>query len=102
MSQVQVTARRQLLQFLITKPALVELDGQPIGEARWGQPAVFEVPAGTHQLTMSFRYLGRPRTGEATTTLEVVDGRAVAVRYKTPWIVTMKGSFKVEPVAPAA
>lgn len=100
MSQVRITARRQLLQFLIMKPARVEIDGQPLGEARWGKPAVFEVPPGPHQLTMSFPYLGRQRTGEASTTLDLADGQAVDVRYKTPWIVTMKGSLKVAPAAP--
>ena len=99
MAQVRITAKRQLMQFLITKPALVEIDGQPIGEARWGQTTVFEVPAGTHQLTMAFRYMGRPRIGEATTTLQLADGQAVDVRYKTPWLVTMKGSLKVAPAA---
>jgi hypothetical protein len=99
MSQVRITAKRQLMQFLITKPARVEVDGQPIGEARWGQTAVFEVPAGAHQLTMSFAYLGRQRTGEASTALVLADGQAVDVRYKTPWIVTMKGSLTVAPVA---
>ena len=95
MSQVRITARRQLMQFLITKPAVVEVDGQPIGEARWGQTAVFEVPAGARQLTIFFRYLGRQRTGEATTTLQLAEGQAVDIAYKTPWIITMKGSLEV-------
>lgn len=99
MAQVRITARRQLLQFLITKPANVEVDGHPIGQARWGQTTAYEVPAGAHQLTMSFPYLGRQRTGEATTTLQLADGQAVDVRYKTPWIITMKGSLTVAPVA---
>jgi len=99
MSQVRITAKRQLMQFLITKPARVELDGQPIGEARWGQTAVFEVPAGSHQLTMSFPYLGSQRRGEATAALQLADGQAVDVQYKTPWIITMKGTLKVAPPA---
>lgn len=97
MSQVRITARRQLMQFLIRKPARVEVDGQPVGEARWGQTTVFEVPTGDHQLTMSFPYLGRPRTGEATAALPVADNQTVNVQYKSPWIVTMGGSLKITP-----
>ncbi|HEY8547314.1 MAG TPA: hypothetical protein VIL36_19770 [Acidimicrobiales bacterium] len=99
MAQVRITAKRQLMQFLITKPARVEVDGRPAGEVRWNQTLTFEVPAGTHTLTMSFPYLGRQRTGEASTTLQLADGQAVDVLYRTPWIVTMKGSFKVTPAA---
>jgi hypothetical protein len=97
MSQVRITAKRQLMQFLITKPARVEVDGQPIGEVRWGQTAVFEVPAGSRQLTMSFAYLGSPRRGEATVDVQLADGQVVDVQYKTPWLITLKGNLKVAP-----
>jgi hypothetical protein len=99
-AQVRITARRRLLQFLILKPAVVEIDGQVVGEVRWGKPQAIEVPAGHHQLTMSFPYFGRKRTGAATADLEVGEGQPADVLYRSPWIVTNKGSLTVSPAGP--
>jgi hypothetical protein len=98
---LRVTARRRFGQFLITKPANVEIDGVAVGVARWGKPTFFPTAAGPHRVTLFFRYLGRQRTGEATVDLEVVPEQSVDVLYRSPWIVTNKGSLTVRS-APAA
>lgn len=99
MSQVSITARRRFGQWLITKPATIEIDGAPAGEARWGKAQAVEVAPGPHRLTMSFPYLGRKQVGTATIDLDLGEGQIVDVTYRSPWIVTNKGSLKV--AAPA-
>jgi hypothetical protein len=98
---IQVTARRRFGQFLITKPASVEIDGVAVGAARWGKPTFFPAAAGQHRVTVFFRYLGRQRTGEASVDLEVAPDQAVDLLYRSPWIVTNNGSLRVRS-APAA
>ena len=92
---VQVTPRRRFGQFLITKPATVEIDGVAAGEAKWGRAQFFAADAGAHDVTVCFRYLGKQRTGEATMKLDVAAGQTVDVLYRSPWIVTNKGSLTV-------
>lgn len=98
---IRVTARRRFGQFLITKPAEVEIDGVAVGAARWGKPTFFPAAAGRHRVTTFFRYLGRQRTGEASVDVDLVPDQAVDVLYRSPWIVTNKGSLTVRS-APAA
>jgi hypothetical protein len=94
-SGIQLTARRRFGQFLITKPVAVEIDGASVGEARWGNPQFFGVSAGSHQLTLSFRYLGKKRTGEASMTIEIAADQTVDVLYRSPWVLTNKGSLTI-------
>jgi hypothetical protein len=94
-SGVRITPRKRFGQFLITKPAAVEIDGAAVGAGRWGRPEFFAAEAGPHQLTVFFRYLGRQRTGEATIQLDVPADQAVDIEYRSPWIVTNKGSLTV-------
>jgi hypothetical protein len=95
MPHVRVTARRRIAQFLVFNPAVLEIDGVPAGQARWGTTETVEVPAGRHSLTVFFQYLGRKRTGEASIDLDVAEGQTLDVSYRSPWVVTSKGSLTV-------
>jgi hypothetical protein len=92
-SGVTLTPKRRFAQFLILKPAVVEIDGNAVGEARWGGPQIFVADPGSHQLTVSFRYFWMKRAGEASITIEVPADQTVDVLYRSPWFVTNKGSL---------
>jgi hypothetical protein len=94
-SGIRLTARRRFGQFLVTKPVAVEIDGAPAGEALWGRPQFFATNAASHQLTVTFHYLGKKRTGEATLNIDVVADQTVEVGYRSPWVLTNKGSLTI-------
>jgi len=77
------------------KPVAVEIDDAPAGEAHWGRPQFLAASAGSHQLTVSFPYLGKKRTGEATMTIDIVADQTVDIGYRSPWILTNKGSLTI-------
>lgn len=92
---VRVSAKRRFGQFLVTKPADVSVDGMKVGTAPWrGEGTRFEVAPGRHVVQASFRYLGRD-CGPAQAQVDVADGQEVALLYRSPWVVTMKGSLTV-------
>lgn len=90
---VRVTAHRRFGQFLITKPARVEIDGTPVGEAKWKQPATFPASAGVHKVVVYFPYLGKARCGEGSIDVNVGAGQTVDITYRSAWIVYSKGSL---------
>ena len=92
-SGVRLTPNRRFAQFLITKPAVIEIDGVAVGEARWGRSQVVSAEAGTHRLTVSFRYFWMKRAGEASIEVVVPADQTVDVQYRSPWIITNKGSL---------
>jgi len=92
---IRITAKRRFGQFLITKPADVTLDGLPAPTVGWkGEPTVVAAEPGKHIVTMSFTYLGRD-CGKATTEVQVPLDGDVALLYRSPWVVTSKGSLTV-------
>lgn len=94
MATVHVTARRQVMQFLLYKPPFVEIDGQLIGDARWGKTTSFEVSPGYHTLTVAFPYFWKARAGEASLSFQAHDTVPFAAQYRSPFIITMAGSLK--------
>ena len=92
-TSVRVTPRRRFAQFLILKPATVELDGAVAGSAKWGQPAIFPAGPGAHRVLVYFPYLGKKRCGEATLEVDVAEGQVVDLVYRSPWVITMRGSI---------
>ncbi|HJV08681.1 MAG TPA: hypothetical protein VJ653_03345 [Acidimicrobiales bacterium] len=96
MSGVRVRAKRRFGQFLVTKPADVSIDGMKVGTAPWkGDGARFDVAPGRHVVQASFRYLGKD-CGPAQAQVDVADGQEVALLYRSPWVVTMKGTLTVQ------
>ena len=61
---------------------------------KWGDH-FFAVPPGTHEVSVSFRYLFSSQTAKASLTADVVPGRTTTVLYRSPFIVFMSGSIKV-------
>jgi|RhiMetdeSRZDD1v2_1073273.scaffolds.fasta_scaffold124028_5 hypothetical protein len=104
MPHVRVTARRRFMQFLIFGKANVLIDGNEAGKVGWGpaKAAVFEVPPGRHRLTVNFPYMGGKPKGGADLDLDLADGALVDVLYRTPWVVTMKGTLQVTPTPVSA
>jgi hypothetical protein len=92
---VRVSAKRRFGQFLITKPAEVSVDGLPVGTVPWrGDGVLFETAPGRHVVQVGFRYLGR-QSGAAQAQVDVAEGQEVALLYRSPWVVTMKGTLTV-------
>jgi hypothetical protein len=61
---------------------------------KWGDH-FFAVPSGSHEVSVSFRYLFSSQTGKASVTADVAPGRTTTVSYRSPFIVFMGGSIKV-------
>ncbi len=92
---ISVTAKRRFGQFLITKPGDITVDGLPAGTVGWGgTPTVIAAAPGKHIVKVGFRYLGR-QCGGASVEVEVPAGGEVALLYRSPWVVTSKGSLTV-------
>jgi hypothetical protein len=61
---------------------------------KWGDHS-FAVPPGTHEVSVSFRYLFSSQMGRASLQVEVVPGQTTTVLYRSPFLVFMGGSMKV-------
>ena len=61
---------------------------------KWGDH-FFAVPPGRHEVSVSFRYLFSSQMGKATIGVEVVEGRAATMLYRSPFLVFMGGTIKV-------
>ena len=94
-SGVRLTPHRRFAQFLIIKPAAIEIDGVAVGEARWGHPEVVAANAGSHRLTVCFRYFWMKRAGEASIEVNIPTDHTVDVQYRSPWVVTSKGTLTI-------
>lgn len=71
----------------------IEIDGQ-VHKKYWGTH-FFEVPPGTHQITVYFRYLFMSRCGQNTISVNVAPNTVTRVRYYMPPWMFAKGSLKV-------
>lgn len=91
-----VMPKRRFGQFLITKPVLVEVDGAEVGRGKWSRLTEFATSPGTHTVTVSFPYLGKARIAEAVISVSVEEGATTNLLYRSPWIVTNKGSLTVQ------
>jgi hypothetical protein len=60
----------------------VIVDGQP-RELPWGEHFLPLKP-GRHELQVSYRYLGRPQAGKASTSVDVAENRITHVSYRAP------------------
>ena len=93
---VRISAKRRFGQFLVTSPADVTLDGAPAGHVKWsGSGTSFDTAPGHHTVAMSFRYLGRA-CGAASLEVDVAPEQEVALLYRSPWVVTGKGTLTVQ------
>jgi hypothetical protein len=93
---IRIVPKRRFGQFLIYKPATVEIDGVIAGSVKWRNETAFTVAPGTHEVTVSFAYFGKPRLGVATTSVTATDTSITSLLYRTPLIVTGKGSLTAQ------
>ncbi len=78
-SGIELTAKHNPLAWLLNFTKLTVVIDGVAQTHKWGSIFVPAQP-GTHQLEISFGYLGRPR-GNASTTVTVPEGGRVAVTY---------------------
>lgn len=43
---------------------------------------------------MKFQYMGKQRVGEASIDIDVTPGQEVPLLYRSPWVLTSKGSLR--------
>lgn len=77
--------------FLFFCTPRIEIDGQ-VYKKRWGTH-FFELPPGSHKITVYFRYLFMSRCGENSIPVEVAPGAVARVRYNMPPWMLAKGSL---------
>jgi hypothetical protein len=97
MGTIRITAKFFILQFfLFFFPAYAQVDGGEAIKIGWGTKDV-EVAAGTHQVTVYIPYLFGliPRMGENQIEVSVAEGETVAVKFRAPFLVFMKGKLTV-------
>jgi hypothetical protein len=61
----------------------------------WGSH-FFSVAPGNHEVAVSFRYIFSKTMGENRITAEVRPGQVTHVRYRSPFIIFMRGSIKLD------
>ena len=94
-TSIRIWGKRRFGQFLITKPVDVSVDGLQVGTAPWKEPGtVYELEPGRHVVQASFPYLART-CGPAQVQVDVAEGQEVVLLYRSPWVVTMKGTLAV-------
>jgi hypothetical protein len=71
----------------------IEVDGIPsIGS--WGRRELALDP-GDHEVRVFFRYLWRPRCGEAAVRVQLSPEEKQAVSYRAPWLMTGAGKLQL-------
>ncbi len=97
---IQVTTGYMALAFLLTMvKTRVAIDGYQY-ELPWGTN-VFPVPPGTHRVRVGFKYIFMSYAGANEVDVTVRPGETVAIEYRAPWLVFLKGKMRVGP-APSA
>ncbi len=88
MPTIKVTAKKGLLQFLVTKPLTVAIDKKE-QTIPWGKTVEIPVSNGDHLVEAHFPYMGR-QCGKVSKSVNVTES-GLALGYKTPFIVTSSG-----------
>jgi hypothetical protein len=71
----------------------IEVDGESsIG--RWGSRIV-DLPPGRHEVKVFFRYLFKPRCGEAAITVEVLNDVNMKIEYRAPALMSSPGKLRI-------
>lgn len=96
MTGIHVTTKFFPLAFLLLFcKTVVTIDGAASVEP-WGS-RFFNVPPGTHEVTVSFRYFFFGTYGGNSVTAEVEEGKTTAVRYRAPFVIYMRGRIAADP-----
>ena len=90
---IQLTAKHNPLAWLLFFTKLtVTVDGDAQTH-KWGSTFIPAAP-GTHEVAITFGYMGRPR-GNATTSVTVPESGVVALTYKMPSSMFASGKLTV-------
>lgn len=91
---IEVLAKHNILAFLLMffKPVVV-VDGVE-HVSKWGTPLHVPTSAGSHELSVYFKYLVPSKAGRKTIQVSVGDGQTVRYIYKAPIFVFMPGKLK--------
>lgn len=93
-ASIRVNGRHSPMAWLLYLTKLtIEVDGTP-QTGSWGDRTVSVAP-GRHEVKVYFKYLTKARCCEAGVTVDVADGRSVAMEYRTPMMMTAPGRLAV-------
>lgn len=91
---IRVNGRHSPMAWLLYLTKLtIEVDGTP-QKGSWGDRTIPVTP-GRHEVKVYFKYMAKARCCEAGTMVDVVDGRTVAMEYRTPMMMTSPGRLTV-------
>jgi hypothetical protein len=88
---VLTTRHTPLAIFLYFTKVRLEIDGDA-QTVDWGQQSV-QLPAGSHEVRVYFKYLTKERTGEAVIDVDVPADSTVSLSYKAPYLMTSRGKL---------
>ena len=71
----------------------VEVDGSP-SVGTWNSRFV-PLSSGNHEVKVFFKYLMKPRCGEAGTTITLNEGQILSIDYKAPFLMNQDGKLTV-------
>ena len=77
---------------LLFKP-IIEIDGQP-HEGAWSDN-FFSAGAGSHSVTVYWKYLWFLASNKATINVTVTEGQAAHVLYQARWLIFLPGKISV-------
>ncbi|MHB1535160.1 MAG: hypothetical protein ACYC1D_11260 [Acidimicrobiales bacterium] len=72
----------------------LHLDGGEAVERPWGE-TFMAVEPGPHRLRCYIRYLYLKEMGDSSLDVTVAPGQVVKVEWKAPWLIFLKGKWKV-------
>src|SRR5581483_3299908 len=70
----------------------VEIDGQA-QQVPWRQAHFLAVGAGSHNVTIYWKYFGILKCNKAAAQVQVADGQRVSMTYTTSWLVFLPGKL---------
>ena len=92
---IEVTAKIFPLAFIaLLFKVVVEIDGQTT-EVGWSKPNFLPTTAGTHQVTISWKYFFVLPVNKASVSVTVAEGQTAHILYKARWLIFLAGLITV-------
>jgi len=93
-SKVTIVAKHSPLAWALYFSKLtVEIDGQS-SVGRWGN-RIIELSPGRHEVKVFFKYLFKPRCGEAVVTVNVENDENTNIEYRAPALMSSPGKIRI-------
>jgi hypothetical protein len=91
---IPATGRHTWLAWLLYFTKLtIETDGQK-SVGPWGRRFV-DAPPGRHQVRVFFKYVTKPRCGDAAVMVELAAGQRIDVEYRAPHLMSSPGKIRI-------